>query len=244
MNPSEFENFVCEHFIRQGYNAKVTSYSNDYGVDIFAIKGKKKIAIQVKMYGHTNRKINRQMVMELYGAKDYFDCTEAIIATDGHLLPDALQVAEKLKIKILHLNDIPHYAISKPQIVLKSDKPDITFEQIWQNYIIPLQGKILTDNRRSNTILKVDWSGIERLTSNGKRGKIKIEIFEQSVRKLLSDGEITRDYINQNYVGRASSGVVLILSQVPFFRKLENPIRLKYEKKNNSVKTKMTNFVK
>jgi len=35
---------------------------------------------------------------------------------------------------------------------------------------------------------------------------------------LLLEGTITRDYINQNYVGRASSGVILILAQVPFFK--------------------------
>lgn len=29
------------------------------------------------------RKINRQMLMELHGAKDYFDCSKAIKVTDG-----------------------------------------------------------------------------------------------------------------------------------------------------------------
>jgi len=59
--------------------------------------------------------------------------------------------------------------------------------------------------------------------------KIKVEIFKQAINKLLADGSITRDYINQNYVGRASSGVILILSQVPFYRLTENPTGLKYD---------------
>jgi restriction system protein len=230
MNPREFEELVCEHFYQQGYNVKVTSYSNDYGVDVFADREKEKIAIQVKMYGHTTRKINRQMVMELHGAKDFFDCTKAIIATDGSLLSDALIVAEKLKIEILYLREIPHYATFKSNTKAKAHKANITFEQIWENYIIPLQGKtLIRDNGKSNQILKVDWSGIERLTSNGKIGKIKIEIFKQAVNKLLKDKEITRDYINQNYVGRASSGIILVLSQVPFFNMTEKPAGLKYE---------------
>lgn len=228
MNPRQFEELVCEYFRKQGYEAKTTSYSGDYGIDVFATKGKEKIAVQVKMYGDSTRKINRQMVMELYGAKDYFDCTKAIIATDGAFLPDAISVAEKLKIEILYFNEFQTQLQQKQS--LKNYKTDKTFEQIWEDYIIPLQGKTLTRrNGKTNKIIKVDWSGIERLTSNGNKGKIKIEIFKHAVNKLLTDGSISRDYINQNYVGRASSGIVLILSQVPFFTLTDRPTGLKYE---------------
>ena len=227
MNPRQFEELVCEYYRQQGYKVEITAYSNDYGVDVFATKGKEKIAIQAKMYGHTTRKINRQMIMELHGAKDFFDCTKAIIATDGTLLADAITVAEKLKIEILYLDE---FQTSLPKTkAVRSNNKDVTFEQIWENYIIPLQGETLTNKNGTNKILKADWSGIERLTSNGNKGKIKIEIFKQAVNKLLIDGSITRDYINQNYVGRASSGVVLILSQVPFFTLTDKPTGLRYE---------------
>ena len=94
-----------------------------------------------------------------------------------------------------------------------------------------MQGKTLTrDNGETNEIVKVNWSEVERLTSNGNKGKIKVEIFKQAINKLLADGSITRDYINQNYVGRASSGVILILSQVPFFKLTDKPTGLKYIK--------------
>src|SRR5690554_206377 len=230
MNPRQFEEFVCEHFRQQGYKTELTTYSSDYGIDGFAIKGKQKIAIQSKMYGHTSRKINRQMVMELHGAKDFFDCTKAVIATDGIFLQDALVVAEKLKIEILYFNEIQK-STSKT-ITTTKNKNNRTFEQIWVDYIIPLQGKTLTrKNGETNQIIKADWSGIERKTSNGNNGKIKIEIFKQAVNRLLTDGSITRDYINQNYVGRASSGIILVLSQVPFFKLTEKPTGLKYEKK-------------
>lgn len=227
MNPRQFEELVCEHFQQQGYKTELTTYSNDYGIDGFATKGKEKIAIQSKMYGHTTRKINRQMVMELHGAKDFFDCTNAVIATDGVLLSDALTVAEKLKIEIIYFNQfLSNQAKSKTK-----NSYEKNFEQIWENYIVPLQGKTLTrNNGETNQILKADWSGVERLTSNGNKGKIKIEIFKQAVNKLLTDGSITRDYINQNYVGRASSGIILVLSQVPFFKLTDKPTGLKYDK--------------
>jgi restriction system protein len=225
MNPKQFEELVCEHFRLKGYEAETTSYSNDYGVDVFATKGKEKIAVQAKMYGGGTRKINRQMVMELHGAKDYFDCTKAVIATDGVLLSDALEVAQKLKIDILTID------VSTALIKPKKSNADKTFEGIWEKYIIPLEGKTLTrDSGETNKIVKVNWSEVERITSNGNKGKIKIEIFKQAINKLLTDGSITRDYINQNYVGRASSGVILILSQVPFFQFTYRPTGLRYIK--------------
>jgi restriction system protein len=230
MNPRQFEELVCEHFCKQGYNASLTPYSNDYGVDIIATKGKEKIAIQAKMYGGSTRKINRQMVMELHGAKDFFDCSKAVIATDGSFLSDALAVAEKLRIEILNINTL---SVETTSATVKkiSPKNEVAFEQIWETYIIPLKGKTLSRNGgKTNQILKVDWSGVERLTSNNNKRNIKIEIFKQTVNKLLAEGSITRDYINQNYVGRASSGIILILSQVPFFKLTENPIGLRYEK--------------
>ncbi len=227
MNPRQYEELVCEHFRQQGYKTELTTFSNDYGIDGFAIKGKEKIAIQSKMYGNTTRKVNRQTVMELHGAKDFFDCAKAIIATSGIVLPDALIVAEKLKIEILYIDEFQIIEAGTTSKI-SSNK---TFEQIWENYILPLEGKTLTrNNEETNQILRADWGGIERLTSKGNKSKIKIEIFKQAVNKLLLDGSITRDYINQNYVGRASSGIILILSQVPFFKLTDKPLGLKYIK--------------
>ena len=96
MTPEEYEHYVAQSFKEMGYETVVTSFSNDYGVDVFAIKGDEKIAIQVKKYGDSNRKINRDVFLKLHGSKDYFDCTKAIVATDGSIMPDAKQVAEKL----------------------------------------------------------------------------------------------------------------------------------------------------
>lgn len=225
MTPRQFEECVCEYYRKQGYKADITPSSGDYGIDVFATKGKEKLAIQAKMYGSSTRKINRQCVMELHGAKDYFDCTKAVIATNGTFLADAIKVAEKLKIEIIYLDSL---TIPKPLTAKTKDK---TFEDIWIKYIIPLQGKtLIKSNGETNSIVTADWSGIERITSNGKNGKIKIEIFKQAINKLLTTGQITRDEINQNYTGRASSGIVLILSQVPFFETTKNPTGLAYKK--------------
>ena len=220
--PIAFEQFVANYFQKKGYKINLTASSGDYGVDIFAQNSFHKIAIQVKMYGNSTRKINRKCVMELHGAKDYFDCDKAIIATNGGILNDALEVAKKLNIEILNLEF---------NLELKKSETDyISFDSIWLNYIIPLKGKeLIREDGSKNTILDVDWSRVRRLTSNGKENKINIEIFREAYNILLKQGYVSRDYINQNYLGRASSGVILILSQLPFIELRKNPLGLVFK---------------
>lgn len=221
MNSYEYEHIVAEHYEHLGYKTEVSQQSNDYGLDVLATKGKTKIAIQAKMYGGSSRPVNRQMIMELQGVKNFFDCTKAVLATNGRVLENANEVAEKLKIEIIN---IPAIRTKKS----KSNQKGGVFETIWEKHIMPLEGKtIIRDNNKSNKILKVDWAGVERLTSNGKKQKIEIEIFKRTINHLIKNGSITRKYINDEYPGRASSGIVLILSNTNKFELTNNPTGLK-----------------
>lgn len=222
MRPDEYEHIVAEYFEEKGYSTTVSQFSNDYGVDVFAIKGKEKLAIQAKMFGGSTRPINRQMVMELHGAKDYFDCTKAVIATNGRIIENALEVANKLLIEVI--------SIPAVRTLSKAVRPTstISFESIWEQYIMPLEGKTITrTDGQTNVIEKVDWSGIQRITSNGKSQKIKIEIFKKTIIYLLEHGEITRSYINDEYKDRASSGIILILGSSDIFEITHKPSGLK-----------------
>jgi len=42
MNPRQFEEFVCEHFRQQGYKTELTTYSNDYGIEVLQLRVNKK----------------------------------------------------------------------------------------------------------------------------------------------------------------------------------------------------------
>lgn len=46
MTPRQFEELVCEHYRKKGYKTEITPLSGDYGIDVFATKGKEKLAIQ------------------------------------------------------------------------------------------------------------------------------------------------------------------------------------------------------
>lgn len=241
--PSAYESHVAKYYEARGYHTQVTSYSNDYGLDVLAENGTERLAIQAKLYGHTSRQVNRQMMMELHGVKDYFDCDRAVLATDGVVRQDAREVADKLNIEVLFLSATSFVAekleSEKSKVATApADEGDpsneqVSFERIWEQYVIPLAGSTLTaEDGRTNEILRVDWSGLERLTSNGRKSRIDIEIFKLATNKLLLDGEITRDEINQNYAKRASSGVVLVLSQAPCIRIERRPLRLVYDPKS------------
>ena len=254
MNPRDFEQYVAELFRMKGYQVDVTSASNDGGVDVIATRGDEKLAIQVKMYGGSSRKVNRQAITELHGSMALMDCTGAVIATDGELLSEAVHAAKKLRIDVLLIDpdwwmrmpdhgkspgqevssatgNEPHISLETPQPETSGTSPDpgpapdaLTFDQIWRKHIMPLKGKKLqTATGRENTILDVNWSEVKRITSNGKQGKLPIEIFRFAVNTLLKQGYISRDTINQNYAGRGSSGIVMILSHVPIFELVKHP---------------------
>lgn len=103
--------------------------------------------------------------------------------------------------------------------VTRPAAPGQDFATIWEQHVMPLAWRRL-DRRdgTSNTVVAVDWSGVQRITSSGRPQFIKIEIFEWAVNRILSRGWVERDEINQEHLGRASSAIVLILSQVPLFR--------------------------
>lgn len=222
MTPSEYEALVADHYAQLGYEVENRQATNDWGIDILATKDAERIAVQAKKYGGTTRPVNRAQVMELYGATAYFDCTRAALVTDGRVMADAEQVASKLGIDILHLSAVP-----KPSRRSRPTSQDgASFDDLWERYVMPLAGTMLVrSSGTSNTIVAVDWAGVERVTSNGRRQRIKIEIFRFAVQRVQLDGRVARAEINAMYPGRASSGVVLILSQIPDFEYADGELR-------------------
>jgi restriction system protein len=230
---TQYEHFVAEFFRNKGYTCEVTPESNDYGVDVIASKDGERIAIQAKMYGDSPRKVNRKSMMELSGAKIVLNCDKAVMMTNGEVQADAKEVADKLGIEIIFMPFFPkpilaEHTNSDGQTCISGD---VTFETLLQNYIIPLNGKTISGvTGLTNKIISINNAGVTRITKNGKSNTIPIEAFKWAVNRLLAKGIVTRDEINQEFVGRLSSGTILILSQVPIFTTLEKPLRIVYKK--------------
>ncbi len=237
MTPREFEQFVAQHYREKGYDVETTPYSGDYGVDVIAQKGEERIAIQVKMYGNSARKVNRVTVMQLFGAMAYRQCNKAVIATDGTCMADAIEVANQLGVEILHLDSTGiierQYEESKDEKELPTTDIDnvIPFDEMWERYIMPLSGRTITNDGLTNKIISVDWGGLKRMTSKGNIGKISIEEFQLAYELLVTNGSVERVLINQ-HAKRCSSGIVLVLSQVPFIGAQNKPKTVLYLKGN------------
>ena len=231
---TQYEYFVAEYFRGKGYEAIVTPVPNDFGVDVIIRKDAEKIAVQAKMYGGSTRKVNRKSIMELHGAKSVFDCDKAYMVTNGSVLSDAKDVAVKLGIEIIYLPFTPtteNVSINnEPNLSTSPD--DVNFSQIWQEYIMPLKGQTITGKTGlTNKIIDVNFFGVTRITKNDETNKIPIDAFKWAINRILTNGIVTRDEINQEFVDRLSSGTILILSQVPLFTTLNNPLRIVYTKK-------------
>lgn len=230
MTPRDFEALVAAHYRSKGYTVELTPACNDYGVDVFASKDAEKLAVQVKMYGGSARRINREMVMQLHGAKDYFDCTDAVIATNGELAETARAVAAKLRIGLLEIAaeaNISNSLTARDRSESSDPLEGITFDHVWEQYVLPLQGRTLVaEDGRENRLVRVDWAGVNRITSNGKPQTMPIEVFRNAINRVLNNGCVTRAEINEEFAQRGSSGVVLLLAQVPLFEHLSNPSRI------------------
>ena len=169
-SPREFEEAVARALRAEGYATELTGGINDWGVDVFATRGAERLAVQAKMYAGS-RPVNRRQIFELHGAADYFDCTGAVLATDGELMPDAAAAAAKLGIRVLRLGF--GYLRDKAHSNSRLD-----FETIWARSLMPLAGRTLTrPGGATNTLVEVNWGGVSRVTSTGHRQHIDIEIF-------------------------------------------------------------------
>ena len=224
MNWQEYEDHIIEYYINNGYNTKKTT-PNFESVDIFVSKNNTKAAIQIKMFDDSgSRKLTPKIVRDIYAAKVYYDCNKAIIVipSENRIKENTLKWAKKLNVEIK--------IISTQNVSNKTDNSRIndkySFDNIWKNQILPLEGKIISNGRISNKIVKVNLDGITRLSSNNKESFINIEIFRSVINHIIHDGSITRSEVNDMYLKRGSSGIFLILSQVDFFELSKNPLTL------------------
>jgi len=217
MTPTEYEHYVAALLVTEGWDVRVSPPGRDFGLDIVCEQSERRLGVQVKMYGN-GRPVNAQIVMQLHGAAAYQDCTEVMVVTNGRVLDDVRQVAKKLGIRLWHVPISDEGVREAGAQAGPDDDRAWDFDRVWEDYVMPLTGKMLVrSNGSTNEILSVDWSGLTRKSSNGRVGRIEIEIFRWTITRLLDGEVVLRKQINDQYQKRASSGIVLILGSLPMF---------------------------
>ena len=206
-----FEFLAGKYLQQQGYQVEVTQGVADWGVDAFATKDGKKIVAQCKMYGDCKTKINRRQIMELCGVMHYFDCQEALIIYNGSIMPDAVEVAQKLGIQLVYLDQHLLEQLQPDQCDLEDSEDE--FETIW-NDIRQLEGQVIrNDNGTSYTILKVTDGDVTYRNANGKRHRESADLIRRIVARIWSYGCIEQCQLRGEFDTKASAFITTLLGK-------------------------------
>ncbi|WCG00052.1 hypothetical protein [Porphyromonas gingivalis] len=94
---------------------------------------------------------------------------------------------------------------------------------IYDECILNLKGKTLTNTQGTNKIIEVNQDEVKRITINNKVNRIKSQTIKEALRIVIEKKSVTRKEIFDTFLRRNSSGIVLILAEIPFIRKIDQP---------------------
>lgn len=97
MEGIEFEYFLEELFTEAGYNARVTTASNDQGADLVLEKPYETVVVQAKRY---QGKVSNSAVQEITGARNHYDADRAIVVTTKGFTSSAKELAESNDVEL------------------------------------------------------------------------------------------------------------------------------------------------
>jgi hypothetical protein len=103
MDGKRFEQEIAMLYSQLGYEAQLTSHSNDQGVDIYLRKGNENIIVQCKAH---NKRIGPAVARELYGTLKDSNANKAILATLEGVSSGAEAFIKGKPIKVITVNDI------------------------------------------------------------------------------------------------------------------------------------------
>lgn len=96
-------------------------------------------------------------------------------------------------------------------------------DTIYNKCILNLKGKTLTNTQGTNKIIEVNQDEVKRITINNKVNRIKSQTIKEALRIVIEKKSVTRTEIDDTFHLRNSSGVVLILAEIPFIRSINKP---------------------
>ena len=101
LDPYEYEEYVAEELRSDGFtDVDTTPKSGDFGADVLARDGDRKVCVQCKRYapGHL---VGVKAVQEIYSARDYYGCDDAYIYTPSDYSPAAVEMANELGVVLV-----------------------------------------------------------------------------------------------------------------------------------------------
>lgn len=215
-----FEFLAGEYLKKEGFEIEVTQGVADWGVDVFAEKDGMKYVVQAKMYGDCKTKINRRMMMELYGVMRYFECQGAMMIFNGEMMPDAVKVAEKLDIQLVYIDQ---HQLDEPCSEIDLPETEQTFDIIWSD-IRTLAGQTITNSRgTSYLIINVTDGDITYINNAGHQMREKADLFRQIVGYICRYGSIQQCQLRGEFGTYASAFISTVFANIPSCEVILNP---------------------
>lgn len=223
-----FEFYAANCLKERGYQVDVTQAVGDWGVDIFCNKNEIKYVAQVKMYGTSKTKISRKDMMELYGAMVYFDCLGAIMIYTGCVTSGAKKVAKKLGIELMLLDPAPVENYVENDNIEGEDV--YSFDHIWNTYIMPLKGKEIRNELGTvYEIVDVTAAYIERISSKGKKSRVKSDLFKWVINRLHRVGHVDVIDLRDEFKTQHSSFVTSVFNNIDLFEVEYSPRVIRFK---------------
>lgn len=101
MEGIEFEHWVADLFKADGFQIEITQASGDHGVDLWASKGGRLIAVQCKRWDGS---VGEPLVRDLYGAMTASSAQCACLVTTGTFTTHAYQFTTNKPLKLVEFN--------------------------------------------------------------------------------------------------------------------------------------------
>ena len=220
-----FEFFVGEYLRKQGYtNVDVTQGVADWGVDAYCQMDGKKYVVQAKMYGDCKTKVNRRQMMELYGVMHYFDCQGAIMIYNGRIMPDAVDVANKLGIQLHYLDQ---HLMDDPCSAFDQENANQTFDTVWHD-VRSLAGRTIANSRgTSYQVIAVTDGDVTYVNQAGHQLREKSDLFRQIVGYICRYGSVQQCQLRGEFSTYASAFIATVFANIPSCEVTANPTTIR-----------------
>jgi restriction system protein len=90
MDPLAFESLVAHLLNAQGFRTQLTKATGDYGVDVVASIGSRRIAVQVKRYSVP---VSAKAIGEVLVGMPHYNCSECMVVTNSIFTRPAINAA-------------------------------------------------------------------------------------------------------------------------------------------------------
>jgi restriction system protein len=98
MDGIQFEYYLRELFLSQGYQVEVTKSVGDFGADLILKKSDKKIVVQAKRY---SQNVGIKAVQEVVAAKNFYKATDAWVVSNSEFTKASIELAEKTNVLLI-----------------------------------------------------------------------------------------------------------------------------------------------